>query len=127
LFDGNAVEARSRFKGVPDVLPEANEAAPVAAVSGACLMVDRALFEDVGGLRNIYAEGHAEDTDLCLRLRDAGRRNWYVPSARLYHLEGRSDHAPSGAVRQYNALLLDHLWGERLADLNEPPGVSVLA
>jgi hypothetical protein len=126
LFDGNGVEARSRFQGVPDSLPEANEAAPVAAVSGACLMVDRTLFEEAGELRNIYAEGHAEDTDLCLRLRDAGRRNWYVPTARLYYLEGRSEPAPTPAGRQYNALLLDQLWGEHLAT-GRGLGASALA
>jgi hypothetical protein len=119
LPDGDGLEARSRFRGHPGALPEANQAAPVTAVSGACLMVDRALFEDAGALRNVYAEGQVEDTDLCLRLwRDAGRPNWYFPGARMYYLEGRSDPEPTVPARQYNALLLDHLWGERMADLD---------
>ena len=115
LPDGNGLEARSRFSGLPATLPAANEAVPVTAVSGACLMVDRALFESVGGLRNIYAEGQVEDVDLCLRLWEVGRINWYIPAARMYHLEGRSDPEPTPNARQYNALLLNHLWGRRAA------------
>ena len=124
LPDGDGLEARSRFHGSPVTLPGANEAVPVTAVSGACLMVDRALFEDAGGLRNVYAEGQVEDTDLCLRLSEAGRTNWYMPDARLYYLEGRSDPEPTHAARQYNALLLNHLWGRRVGGLNAPMGAA---
>jgi len=118
LPDGNGLEARSRFKGLPSTLPDANEAVPVTAVTGACLMVDRGLLESVGALRNIYAEGQVEDTDLCLRLWDAGRINWYIPTAKMHYVEGRSEPEPSLAARQYNALLLDHLWGSRGVGMN---------
>jgi hypothetical protein len=122
LPDGNGLEARSRFSGLPGALPAANEAVPVTAVSGACLMVDRALFESLGALRNIYAEGQVEDIDLCLRLWDAGRINWYLPSARMHYVEGRSEAEPTTAARQYNALLLNHLWRRRVASLNGAMG-----
>jgi hypothetical protein len=112
--NGEIWEARSRFKGLPGTVAEAAEASAVPAVSGACLMIDRDLFERSGGLRNIYAEGQNETTDLCLRLLDDGRTNRYFPGVRMYYLEGRSELEPSIYARQYNALLLSHLWGERL-------------
>jgi hypothetical protein len=112
--DGEIWDIRSRFKGLPRTLAEAGEPAPVPAVSGACLMIDRALFEESGELRNIYAEGQNESADLCLRLLERGRSNWYFPEVRMYYLEGRSELEPSLYARQYNALLLSHLWGERL-------------
>jgi hypothetical protein len=114
-----AWDVRGRFKGLPASLAEAGETCSVAAVSGACLMIDRGLFEEVGGLRNIYAEGQIESTDLCLRLLKAGRANWYHPGVRMYYLEGRSELVPSLYARQYNALLLSHLWGERLREERE--------
>jgi hypothetical protein len=107
-------EPRSRFKGLPATLAEAAEASHVPAVSGACLMVDRSLFEESGGLPNIYAAGQNETTDLCLRLLEEGRSNWYFPGTRMYYLEGRSELEPSLYARQYNALLLSHRWGDRL-------------
>jgi hypothetical protein len=118
-------ETRSRFKGLPGSLAEASEAKAVPVVSGACLMIDRNLFEDSGELRNIYAEGQNESTDLCLRLLETGHSNWYLPDVRMYYLEGRSELEPSLYARQYNALLLSHLWDERIrlereSSLREP-------
>ncbi|HEY2705482.1 MAG TPA: glycosyltransferase family 2 protein, partial [Candidatus Dormibacteraeota bacterium] len=56
----------------------------VSAVTGACLMVKRSLWEEVGGfderLRVMY-----NDIDFCLRLRDRGYRNVYSPLAELVH------------------------------------------
>jgi GT2 family glycosyltransferase len=101
------------FKGLHRYFPAATVKRPVPAVTGACLMVDRALYEDVGGLRHEYIlQGGYEDSDLCLRLIDRGRRNWYLADAELYHLEGQA-HAP--ASRQttvtHNTWLQTELWG----------------
>jgi GT2 family glycosyltransferase len=60
-----------------------------SAVTGACLMVRREVFEAVGG----FDEGLAiafNDVDLCLRFRDAGYRNIYLPHVVLYHHESKS-------------------------------------
>ena len=56
--------------------------------------------------------GDYEDTDLCLRLMQAGRDNWYLADVELYHLEGQSY---SAGIRQltarYNRWLHTHLHG----------------
>ena len=70
--------------------PAANVARAVPVVSGACMMIDRVLYEELGGLTRLYVQGDYEDSDLCLRLSQAGRENWYLPDAELYHLEGQS-------------------------------------
>jgi GT2 family glycosyltransferase len=59
------------------------------AVTGACLMVARDRFDEVGGLDETFAVAF-NDVDLCLKLRRAGYRNVVVPSARLYHYESKS-------------------------------------
>jgi glycosyltransferase involved in cell wall biosynthesis len=58
-------------------------------VSGAALMIPRALFESLGGFDEEFAPGYYEDTDLCFRVRErAGRRVVVQPLARVVHLEG---------------------------------------
>jgi GT2 family glycosyltransferase len=59
------------------------------AVTGACLMVARRKYEEVGGLDETLAVSY-NDIDLCLKLRAAGYRNVMVPRARLYHYESKS-------------------------------------
>jgi GT2 family glycosyltransferase len=101
------------FKGLGRDFPPANVARPVAAVTGACLMVDRQLFLGCGGLTDAYIQGDFEDSDLCLRLIEAGRENWYLPEAELYHLEGQS-YEESQRARQglYNRWLHSRRWNE---------------
>jgi O-antigen biosynthesis protein len=59
------------------------------AVTGACLMTPRALFEEVGGLSARFPVNY-NDIDYCLKLRDAGHRVLYDPDLVLYHFESSS-------------------------------------
>jgi GT2 family glycosyltransferase len=60
-----------------------------AAVTGACLLVSKSKYLEVGGLDEDFAVSY-NDVDLCLRLLQRGYRNVYVPQARLYHFESKS-------------------------------------
>jgi GT2 family glycosyltransferase len=104
------------YKGLHRRLPAANTARPVPAVTGACLMIARDLYTSVGGLRSLYVQGDYEDSDLCLRLMEAGRETWYLPESELYHLEGQSYPAPLRQLtRTYNTRLHSWLWNDRIA------------
>jgi GT2 family glycosyltransferase len=106
------------FKGLHMDLPAANIPREVPAVTAACLMVDAELYRQVGGLSGAYVQGDYEDSDLCLRLRDAGRRNWYLPQVRLYHLEAQSYPSSARNVnREYNRWLFNETWGDVIAQL----------
>ena len=48
------------------------------------------LFREIGGFTRDYIIGDYEDSDLCLKIRAAGREIRYVPAAELYHLERQS-------------------------------------
>jgi O-antigen biosynthesis protein len=63
----------------------------VAAVTAACLLVDRGAFQAVGGFDDRYVYG-AEDVDLCWELRRRGGRIQVVPQAVLFHHEGATRH-----------------------------------
>lgn len=106
------------FKGLHRSLPAANISREVPAVTGACLMIDRELFESEGGFRSAFVQGDFEDTDLCLRLVRCGRRNWYCHAVELYHLEGQSYPTPlRQQVNQYNRRLHTQLWNEEIERL----------
>ena len=55
------------------------------AVSGACLMTRRSVFDEVGGFRSAADVGHS-DVDYCLRLRARGYRNVFTGYAVLRQL-----------------------------------------
>lgn len=60
-----------------------------SAVTAACLVVRREVFEQVGGLDESLAVAF-NDIDFCLRVRAAGFRNLWTPFAELYHHESAS-------------------------------------
>ena len=97
---------RHRWKGLPRDWAPANVAEEVQALTGACLLVERDLYQGIGGLRGRFLMGDFEDSDLCLRLREIGRSIWYCPEVELYHLEGQSYPSPlRAAASRYNAWL----------------------
>jgi len=106
------------FKGQHRTLPAANVARRVPAVTGACMMVARDLYEQMGGLSHRYVQGGYEDTDFCLRVTDEGREHWYMPGAELYHLEAQS--YPQGLrhhAARYNRWLHTELCGGHIAQV----------
>lgn len=75
----------------------------VSAVTGACLMVKKSLYDEIGGLDENFAVS-LNDVDLCLRLREKGLLNIFTPFAEMYHYESisrGSDLTGEGAER-YN-------------------------
>jgi len=64
-------------------------------VSGNCLMVRREVFASLGGLSERWFM-YAEDIDLCLRVRDSGRRVLVVPAASAEHAVGGSSRGVTG-------------------------------
>ena len=63
-------------------LPDMPQAYPT--VSGACLMMDRASFETLGGFDEDYFL-HVEDIDVCRRARESGGEVYFVPKATVMH------------------------------------------
>jgi O-antigen biosynthesis protein len=71
-------------------------------VSGAALMIERALFNELGGFDEHFAPAYYEDTDLAFRVRAKGKRVVVQPASQIVHLEGVSagtDTAGSGMKR----------------------------
>jgi GT2 family glycosyltransferase len=67
-------------------------------VSGACLMVRRSLFEQIGLLDEGYFM-YIEDVDLCQRVHRAGYKVVYLPQTSVIHHIGRSSRTlPSRSI-----------------------------
>ena len=75
-------------------------------VSGACFLVRRSAFEQVGGFDEAYFM-YAEDVDLCWRLGRAGWRVAYAAAAEVTHLQGVStDRHPYRMIYEHHRSLL---------------------
>jgi O-antigen biosynthesis protein len=73
----------------------------VSAVTGACLIVRKSVFEEVNGLDEVNLPVAFNDVDFCLRIREKGYRNIWTPTE-LYHLESASrgaDTTPEASAR----------------------------
>lgn len=102
--------------GYGDLMAVAHEC---SAVTAACLLTPRALFEAVGGFDEQNFPVNFNDVDYCLKLRALGRRIIQTPRARLIHRESASrgrDRRPDQAERfQRELRLLRARWGEVIA------------
>ena len=65
----------------------------MSAVTAACLMIRKDLYDEIGGFDEQYRVTY-NDVDLCLRLREKGYLNLYTPHIRLLHHESISVGAP---------------------------------
>jgi GT2 family glycosyltransferase len=90
----------------------------VMAVTGACLMMRKSLYEELGGLDEKFAVA-LNDVDLCIRAWKAGRVNVFTPFAELYHYESASrgtDLSGANAERyEKESALFRERWKELLA------------
>lgn len=109
------------YKGMPGHYSPAQVARSVPAVTGACLVTRKDIYDLVGGFSEDYVIGDYEDSDLCLKIRQIGFRIAYEPAACLYHFERRSIRRSQdymrGVASQYNAWLHGQRWNDDIAEL----------
>ena len=100
------------FKGLPSTTRSyfsfADVVRNVSAVTAACMMISRRVFEEMSGFDERLQVAH-NDVDLCLRLRQRGYLIVYTPFALLYHHESGTRgrlHPPK------NEELMWSIWGD---------------
>ena len=88
------------------------------AVTGACLMVWKGVYSEVGGLESQHLPVAFNDVDFCLRVREAGYRVVWTPFAQLYHHEGFSRGTADTAVKKrhfkHERQYMRKRWGDAL-------------
>jgi len=76
------------------------------AVTGACMLVQRAVFDEVGGFDEVFPVAF-NDIDFCLRVNKAGYRNIYRGDAILIHHESKSRGNDNANARKRRRLAMD--------------------
>ncbi len=104
----------------------------VSAVTGACLMIRRGVFDAVGGFDEEKFSISYNDLDLCLKLRKRGYLNIYTPFAELYHYESYSrgyaydEKATCEIQKKWGALLeSDPYYNPNLTTTKEDWGINL--
>ena len=93
----------------------------VTAVTGACLMVKKSIYEEVDGLDESFTIS-LNDVDLCLKIREKGYLNIFTPFAELYHYESKTRGMEEGEkLRRYEreCVHFRDKWKEQL-DAGDP-------
>ncbi|MGH8545386.1 MAG: glycosyltransferase family 2 protein, partial [Gammaproteobacteria bacterium] len=75
-----------------------------SAVTAACLLVQKTIYDQVGGLNEKDLPVAFNDVDFCIKVREAGYRNVWTPYAELYHLESTSRGAEDSPVKRSRAV-----------------------
>jgi len=90
----------------------------LSALTAACLLVRKSIYEQVGGLNEAQLAVAFNDVDFCLRVRDAGYRNIYASYAELYHHEsvtrGNEDTPEKQARFRRESDYMEAFWGAAL-------------
>ena len=88
-------------KGHPGYMGRLIYAHNVSAVTAACIMIPRKVWDEVGGLDETFKVAF-NDVDLCMKIRKSGYLIVFTPFAELYHYESKSrglDSAPEKRER----------------------------
>ncbi|XGA79209.1 glycosyltransferase family 2 protein [Halomonas sp. CH40] len=90
----------------------------LSAVTAACLLVRKQVFDEVGGLNEQDLTIAFNDVDFCLKVREAGYRNLWTPYAELYHHEsvsrGGEDNPEKRERAAREAAYMRRTWEEAL-------------
>ena len=102
--------------------PEYSYVREVDFCSGACLLVRADLFKQVGKFDEHFYPAYYEEVDLCMKIRDAGHKIVFQPSALVIHYEFGSSNSKNDAVGllAVNQEKFYHKWRSKLPE-HYPP------
>jgi GT2 family glycosyltransferase len=109
-------------KGAPGFFYRAQLIQTMSAVTAACLVIKKSIYQELGGLDEVNLKVAFNDVDFCLRAREAGYRNVWTPYAELYHHESATrgyEDTPEKQLRfRDEVLYMKKRWGDSL--MNDP-------
>ena len=89
-----------------------------SAVTSACLVVRKSVYEEVGGMNEEHLKVAFNDVDFCIRVREQGYRNLWTPYVELYHHEsvsrGQEDTREKKARFSREVAYMKKRWGRKL-------------
>ncbi len=110
---GGTVHVFKRLPGIkPSLFDLPDVTRNISAVTFACALIDREVFEAIGGLDEVNLPVAYNDTDFCLRAREAGYEVIYTPHACLHHYESVTKVV---IAHPYETVYLKQRWGHVIA------------
>lgn len=88
IYQGKKIERAFRLQNAPKEMLVRKE---VEMVTGACFMIERETFDEVGGFDTAYEIGYWEDADLCMKIRASGKKIVFTPDSVIFHAGGHSN------------------------------------
>ncbi|CAM3775117.1 Hyaluronan synthase [Vibrio aerogenes CECT 7868] len=119
LVGGVAGHAHKHLpKGMPGYSCRAIVPQNFSAVTAACLVIRKEIFDELGGLNAENLSVAFNDIDFCLRVQEAGYFNVWTPYAELYHYESKTrgfEDTPEKIARfQKEVEYMQNRWGTLL-------------
>jgi GT2 family glycosyltransferase len=79
-----------RYRGKPRTYRKATVYEEVPFVTGAFMVMPTEVFFDVGGMPTVYGRGYYEDMELCINVREMGKRIMYNGTVWAFHFGHKS-------------------------------------
>lgn len=111
-------------KGIPLALAKVENTKKVESVTGACMLIEKSLYEQINGFDTRFVLGDFEDSDLCLKCHDIQRDIYLDGEETLYHLERLSQNLVDGGDWKYKLTILNGLyqknkWGNKILEVKK--------
>jgi glycosyltransferase involved in cell wall biosynthesis len=90
-----------QYRDEPGYFNYINTVNNYSAVTGACMMIKKDIFVSINGFDEKYSVEY-NDIDFCLRVKEAGYDNVYLPHVELYHHESISRGSIFSTKEKYN-------------------------
>lgn len=91
--------------------PECNYVREVDYITGASMMIRRALWEEIGGFDERYTPAYCEDSDLAFEVRKRGKKVLYQPASEVVHFEGMSNgKSTDSGIKAYQPINMRKFW-----------------
>lgn len=90
-----------------EYVPDGNEPIEVEMVYGAAMLIRKDLFEKLNGFDEKYFL-YYEDADLCKRVRESGKKNYYYPKVSIKHLVGATKSSQNRSKLNYESSVKYH-------------------
>ncbi|GAA6135058.1 hypothetical protein NBRC116188_18480 [Oceaniserpentilla sp. 4NH20-0058] len=114
-------------KGLPVSMKENKGLHSIASITGACMMMETLIYNELEGLDESYILGDFEDSDLCLKALESGYKNYLDSDISLYHLERQSqnlfeDRSWKFKLTIYNGIQHTRRWDQLIKKINASEG-----
>jgi GT2 family glycosyltransferase len=109
---GSDLLPRHLYRGFPADHPAVVKSRRLQAVTAACMLVRRPVFEEIGGFDTAFTNGF-DDVDLCLSAGERNHETHYCHEGVLVHLEAATRGEDSELFERNASLYLER-WGDRV-------------